>query len=102
MINLHDELARGFELHRVGQAAQAEQLFRRALAVAPDNADAHYGLGLACQAQDKLAEALVSYQAVVRLQPAFADGYQAIADVLRLQQSVPTAEPPPDEAQMQN
>lgn len=102
MINLHDELSRGFELQRVGQSAQAEQLFRRALAVAPDNADAHYGLGLACQAQGKLAEALVSYQAVVRLQPAFADGYQAIADVLRLQQSAPVAEPPPDAAQMQN
>jgi tetratricopeptide (TPR) repeat protein len=102
MTNLHDELARGFELQRAGQSAQAEQLFRRALAVAPDNADAHYGLGLACQAQGKLAEALAGYRAVVRLQPDFAEGYQAIADVLRLQQSAPAAEPAPDAAHLHN
>jgi tetratricopeptide (TPR) repeat protein len=102
MINLHDELARGYELQRQGQHAQAEVLFRRALAVAPDNADAHYGLGLACQAQGKLVEALASYQALIRLEPTFADGYQAIADVLRLQQNAPAVEAAPDAAQMQN
>jgi tetratricopeptide (TPR) repeat protein len=85
------EIERGDMLLSRGQAAEAEVLFRKALALQPDLAIAHHGLGLALWDQGKRDEALKELTVASQLAPsdealhldlakaawALADEYQA-------------------------
>jgi len=52
-----------------GLWAEAEYRLRQALAVTPDDARLHNNLGVALEAQGKLAEAHAAYKEAVRLNP---------------------------------
>lgn len=56
-------------MHRQGQPAEAEPLYRRVLEAAPTMADIHYLLGVACLQQGKVEAAIRGLRTAVRQQP---------------------------------
>ena len=56
-----------------GYFEQAEAFFREAVRDDPSSAEAHYGLGSAYLKQDRKAEARVSFEQAVKLQPNYPD-----------------------------
>lgn len=65
-----DPIQLAFELHRSGRAAEAEPLFRSALAREPRNPQALHGLGATLQALGRHGEALACAREAVRCAPA--------------------------------
>jgi tetratricopeptide (TPR) repeat protein len=57
---------------RLGDPVRAEQAFRRALALSPDAAEAHFHLGTALYDQDKVEAAERCFRRAVELKPAHA------------------------------
>ena len=55
---------------------------QKALAVAPDDARAHYALGLVHEARRDMAAAVASYREAVRRDPALLDAHRTLADAL--------------------
>jgi tetratricopeptide (TPR) repeat protein len=60
----------------------SESLFTHALAVTKDNTLAHLNLGVALQDQQKLSQALIQYQEVLRLDPTRHEAYNNIGRIL--------------------
>ncbi len=60
--------------HQTGQPAQAVELIRRALAIAPD-AERYNSLGVLCQAQDRLDDAIAAYKQSLEQAPGFAEAH---------------------------
>jgi protein O-mannosyl-transferase len=60
-------------------------LFQHALEVSPDNATAHYHVGVWLRRQGKGAEAAPHFEAVIKSAPAQEDGYYSLAACLELQ-----------------
>ena len=72
-------LEAGLELHRGGDAAAAEWLFRQALDIEPDNASGLYLLGLLRFEVGAAAEAEAIIERLVALRPAHADAHFTLA-----------------------
>lgn len=64
---VQQHLARGVELSRAGKSAEAEQEYRAALQLDPNNSDLHAGLAFVLAVQDKLDDALMHGREAVRL-----------------------------------
>jgi tetratricopeptide (TPR) repeat protein len=75
-------LAQSKALHAAGQFRDAEQGYRRALQVDPNNFDAHLMLGVAQHSLGDLAGAIASLQKAVRLNPSHAEAEHYLAIVL--------------------
>lgn len=69
MTGLNDVLDQAISLHRSGNPAGAEPLYRRVLAEAPAMPDVHYFLGMSCLQQGKADAALRSLRTAVRMRP---------------------------------
>jgi tetratricopeptide (TPR) repeat protein len=67
---------------QLGYWRDSETLFTHALAVTKDNDLAHLNLGAAFQEQNRQAEALAEYQAVLRLAPGRVEAYNNIGRIL--------------------
>ncbi len=67
------DLNRARQLHQAGDVAQAEVLYRQYVQAHPDNAQAWYLLGAACQTLGKLIEAEEAQRQAIRVQPNHAD-----------------------------
>lgn len=74
-------LLAGQILGREGHPADAIPLFQQALKNAPDNAAAHYQLGLAYSMTGSLEQAQSQWRAAVQLQPSFLDAQRALANM---------------------
>jgi len=72
----------GLELGRGSNATQAEQEFRTAVRLRPDLLEARLDLAFALMSQDRLAEALAEYEAVLQRSPTNATALKA-AQTLR-------------------
>jgi Tfp pilus assembly protein PilF len=59
---LAEFMRRGWAYHSRGKETQAEEDFRKALDLDPDNPDANYVLGLILKAQGKKREAVNAFQ----------------------------------------
>ena len=57
----------------VGDLSGAEARMRELTTVQPDAAESHFGLGIVLKAQRRIAEAVVSYERALKLQPDFVD-----------------------------
>lgn len=74
-------LKEGARLHRIGEYAQAERLFREAIALDPRNADGFFNLGALAEGRGDLISALSQYRAGLTIQPndaALKEAVQAI------------------------
>ncbi len=69
----------------VGDQAAAEAAYRRAKAVRPDYAEAHYNLGVLLQQQGRLAEAESAYQQALAAKPDYAESYANLGALLQEQ-----------------
>jgi tetratricopeptide (TPR) repeat protein len=69
-------------LARHGRLPEAEKEFRRAVALQPNRADAHYSLGRAQGDQHKNQEAIKSLRMAIDLKPDFALAHECLAGVL--------------------
>lgn len=89
-------LETGWQYHRAGQHAQAEQVCRQLLQANPEDAQALRLLGLTCQAQNKLADAEAHYRRALSLQPDDAELHNDLGVALTrrgdLVQAVPSFE----------
>jgi Tfp pilus assembly protein PilF len=65
----------------VGRAVEAEADARRAIALVPDDANAHFVLGRALAAQGRTKEALAASQEALRRDPANADARSLLAEL---------------------
>ncbi|MCZ6650955.1 MAG: tetratricopeptide repeat protein [Acidobacteria bacterium] len=73
----------GQMLVRQGRLEGAAGLFRRALALDPDLATAHEGLGRVLSAQGKIPEAISALEEATRLAPGLANGWNNLGQVYR-------------------
>ena len=78
-------LGRGHRLHGEGDLAAAEAMYRKALALAPHHAPAHYLLGGLLGQTGRLDPARAALEAAVRLDPAYAPAWVDLGHVRRLQ-----------------
>ena len=62
---------RGIDRLKLGHAAEAESAFTMAVALNPDNAEAHCNLGVALDAQHRYEEAIDFYRAALLYEPDF-------------------------------
>jgi hypothetical protein len=69
MPTIEDVLNQGWQLHLTRQFAQAEQMYRQALAMQPGSAAAWGFLGMACHDQARLDDALFAYDQAIVLDP---------------------------------
>jgi len=68
-MSLNKTLQQAEDCQRHGRLDQAEKLYQEALAVAPNNADAQYGLGTAYIQREKYSEAIEPLKAATNLLP---------------------------------
>jgi tetratricopeptide (TPR) repeat protein len=64
---------------QIGYWADSETLFKRTLAVAPDNPQIHYNLGTVYSEQQRPLEAIAHYRQAVRLQPELTEAWCNLA-----------------------
>jgi tetratricopeptide (TPR) repeat protein len=76
-------------LHR---PAEAEAVFRKAIALRPGYADAHYNLGVALLGQKMDAEAEAAYRRAIALRPDYAQAFNNLGLALRGQRKLKEAE----------
>lgn len=65
-----------------GHWAEAERLYRAAIAIDPQFATGYYNLGMVLKAQGQLSEAIGCYQRAIALNPAYADAHQNLGVAL--------------------
>lgn len=69
MSTLHssERIGEAWRLHRDGSNEQAITIFKEIIQKAPENVDAHYGLGLAHKASNDMASAADAFQKALSL-----------------------------------
>ncbi len=75
-------IARAVSLARDGRRQEAIPLFQQILKNQPDEARAHYNLGVALAEEKKFEESLSCFQAAVRYQPGSAEAHHGMGNVL--------------------
>ena len=68
-----------------GNLEEATALFREAVRLKPDFAEAHNNLGLALQEQGQLAAAVAQYQQALRLKPNYVNAHYNLGNALKAQ-----------------
>jgi|GEM_PF-47666 len=71
--------------HGLGQLAQAEACWQRAVQLQPDYAEAHNNLGAVLQARGDLDGAIAHYQQAIAHQPTYAEAYCNLGNALQMQ-----------------
>jgi hypothetical protein len=79
---MDDILNAGWELHKQGKILDAEQHYRQALAVQPDNGVAWCYLGMSLHDQERFDDALFAYQQSLAFQPLLPVTYQNLGKTL--------------------
>jgi len=67
-----------------GRAAQAEEAFKKAIAINPANPLSHYNLGTFYLSQKKYAEAIAKFKEAIRLNPEYTDAHNNIGTVYNI------------------
>ncbi len=71
----------GNALLQVGNVQQAEVIFRRVTAIKPDLVEAYHGLGLVCRKQNKLIDAIRSFDAALALHPGYQPSFRELKEI---------------------
>jgi Flp pilus assembly protein TadD len=75
-----------------GKFPQAEDSYKKAIELQPQNSDAYVGLGQLYEAQDKFSQAEDSYKKAIELQPRNCGAYVRLGHLYRTQGKFPQAE----------
>ncbi len=75
----------GGVLQAQGKLDEAVAIYKKAIAIKPGSADAHYNLGNALKEQGKLDEAVANYQQAISINPDFAQAHHNLAYALQEQ-----------------
>jgi predicted TPR repeat methyltransferase len=81
-LGVDEALHFALRLHRAGSLSEAETLYRRILAVTPENLNALHFLGLLCHQQDRKTEAVELIERIIALDPQNADAHNNLGNVL--------------------
>jgi tetratricopeptide (TPR) repeat protein len=81
----------GLQFHRYGRLAEAEVLYRQALAENPQNAAAWHFLGVIAQERGQHAVSLELIGRALTLQPDYAEAHSDLGNALKAQQQVQAA-----------
>ncbi len=73
----------GIILKNLGKFKEAEELYRKAIAIKPDFADAFYNLGNILNDIGKLQDAELSYRKAIELNPKFENAYCNLGGILK-------------------
>jgi predicted O-linked N-acetylglucosamine transferase (SPINDLY family) len=92
MATTADLLTTGWRLHQAGEVSRAEQVYRQVVQHEPANAQGWYLLGMACQAQQKLSEAIDHYLRAVQFKPDYAQAQYDLAIAFMLREQPTEAE----------
>ena len=76
----------------LGDAITAETCARKAVALSPENADAHFNLGIALREQKKFAQSVASFETAIKFDPNSARNFNALGCVLLMQGHISSAE----------
>ena len=82
ILGVDEALRFALQLHEAGSLAEAETLYRRILAVVPENLNALHFLGLLCHQQNRKDEAAGLIQRIIALDPQNADAHNNLGNVL--------------------
>jgi predicted TPR repeat methyltransferase len=82
ILDADEALEFALQLHRNGSLDEAETLYRRVIAAAPDNLNALHFLGVLCHQQNRNAEAAESIERIIALDPQNADAHNNLGNVL--------------------
>jgi tetratricopeptide (TPR) repeat protein len=77
------ELSRAWQVHQQGRVTDAEQVYRRVLSQAPQDANAWCYLGIALHDQRKYHEAVEAYRQALRINPLFPIALNNLGNTLR-------------------
>lgn len=83
MATVQEELQRGWAIHQQRRLAEAEGIYRRVLAAAPENAAAWCYLGIALHDQRRYPESISAYRKALELQPDFPIALNNLGNSLR-------------------
>jgi predicted TPR repeat methyltransferase len=78
-------IERGKQLSIAGDQTNATLAYERALAIDPDNAEAHFRLGLAWRDQHRFDAAVACYRRAIELQPRYIEAHNNLGSVLQMQ-----------------
>ena len=70
-------------LKQTGRASEAVLTGKKAVEICPDDAEAHFHLGVTLQQLDRLEEAEASYTQVIALKPDYADAHNNLGFILK-------------------
>lgn len=76
-------LAEAVALYKAQRTNEALDKFQQVVRLAPDNAEAHFSIGVIYEAQHRYKEALAAYQRAAELNPEKRDYKEAVAIVLK-------------------
>ncbi len=82
ILAVDEALEFALQLHRGGSLDEAETLYRRVIAAAPDNLNALHFLGVLCHQQNRNAEAAELIERIIILDPKNADAHNNLGNVL--------------------
>ena len=84
-------VAEGNELLNKRDFASAEEKYRQAVALSPEQEDLHYNLGIACARQGKVEEAKKHYEKALQLFPDYAEAQNNLGNLLLSQNKMDEA-----------
>ena len=77
-------------------AARSEETYRKALAMDPNNATSHRGLGFLCERKDRRADAVEEFKKYLELEPGAKDARQIKLHIESLEKPASAATPAPE------
>jgi tetratricopeptide (TPR) repeat protein len=82
ILAIDEALEFGLQLHRCGSLDEAETLYQRVIAAAPDNLNALHFLGVLCTQQNRHTETAELIEGIIALDPQNADAHNNLGNVL--------------------
>ena len=87
----HSHLRAGNEFLEAKEWRGAERMFRKALVINPNNADAHQRLGVTLAAQRKVDEAIAHYRKALEIKPDHTEAHYNLGNALAVQRKADEA-----------
>jgi tetratricopeptide (TPR) repeat protein len=87
----HSHWRAGNEYLKAKEWQGAERMYRKALVINPNNADAHQGLGVAIAAQRRVDEAIAHYRKALEIKPDYAEAHYNLGVALARRRQVDEA-----------